>query len=155
MYVVRNWAIRIFESSVTFQRFLSWSQAIFITASINLRIIPENLNPRFQDRRVRYRIFMYSSPLLAWGNNLVCVQLLNDLLQEMPHRLIVRYSTRSENLQEEEFEKAVSSRCGEDQQNSKYIFFVGLHHRKPRWKPQNWLFVDVSPFWRGYFQVPC
>ena len=59
---------------------------------------------------------MYSSPLLAWGNNLGCVQLLNDLLEEMPQRLIVRYSTRSENLQEEEFEKAVSSRCSGEYQ---------------------------------------
>jgi len=88
--------------------FLSFLQ-IFPEKTWNKKIV------RFQDRRVRYRIFMYSSPLLAWGNNLGCVQLLNDLLQEMPQRLIVRYSTRSENLQEEEFEKAVSSRCGEYQ----------------------------------------
>ena len=67
-------------------------------------------HPRFQDRRIRYRIFIYSSPLLAMGNNLGCVQLLDGLLQDMPHRLTVRYATRSENLQEEEFERTVNSR---------------------------------------------
>ncbi|CAL1174212.1 unnamed protein product, partial [Cladocopium goreaui] len=64
----------------------------------------------FRDRRIRYRIFIYSSPLLAMGNNLGCVQLLDGLLQDMPHRLTVRYATRSENLQEEEFERTVHSR---------------------------------------------
>lgn len=67
-------------------------------------------HPRFRDRRIRYRIFIYSSPLLAMGNNLGCVQLLDGLLQDMPHRLTVRYATRSENLQEEEFERTVHSR---------------------------------------------
>ena len=69
-----------------------------------------HVHPRFRDRRIRYRIFIYSSPLLAIGNNLGCVQLLDGLLQDMPHRLTVRYATRSENLQEEEFERTVHSR---------------------------------------------
>ena len=91
---------------------------------------------------------MYSSPLLAWGNNLGCVQLLNDLLEEMPQRLIVRYSTRSENLQEEEFEKAVSSRCsGEYQQIVDMYPLSWITPPKTDIEPPNiGLFLDVSPF---------
>lgn len=68
---------------------------------------------RFKDRRIRYHIFMYSSPPLAWGNNLGCARLLDDLVHQLPrHQITWRYATRSENLQEEAFAKRVNSRWG-------------------------------------------
>ncbi|CAK8998308.1 unnamed protein product [Durusdinium trenchii] len=67
----------------------------------------------FKDRRIRYHIFMYSSPPLAWGNNLGCARLLDDLVHQLPrHQITWRYATRSENLQEEAFAKRVNSRWG-------------------------------------------
>ena len=30
-----------------------------------------------------------------------------------------------------------------------------VHPRKLIWNPQNWWFVDISPFATGYFQVPA
>ncbi|CAE7567761.1 unnamed protein product [Symbiodinium natans] len=69
------------------------------------------LSNLFLDWRLHYWVFIYTSPLVVTGKNDVCGRLLNEIVSQSPRiKVQIRFATRAENLQEQEFERAVSSR---------------------------------------------